>query len=646
MKRWMILWSLLVVTGCTDKGSTEPDGDDTGTTPGETTTPSTDCDEEQLFYEDLDGDGYGSAVTAEACEAPEGFVAASGDCDDDSAGVHPGAAEVCDESGTDEDCDGLVNGADDSITGAQTFYADTDGDGLGDPEQPWESCYEVDGYVSNANDCDDSSADVGPLDPLLGCYQCDAVVPTDHASIQAAINSASSGELICVEPGTYFENVSFSGRNVWLFGMEGPDVTVINGSGAAAVVRMESITGSSTGLQGFTITNGASVTGAGVYITDSDPILADLIVSDNRCGTDAGAACEGIGIYAESSSLYLYGVDVSDNLGYYDGTVGFDQSKGAGIFLSNSTMSADGIRVADNAIEPHSVMTSWGVTVWGTGLYASNTTANINNGRFTGNSAKGIFNEWEETYLIGSAIFASEGSDLTLNHVVLAGNKVDSQTYFTCSGPLAALESTISMTNGIVAHNVSKCGDVNGGIAYGYQADLILDHVNFVANKNDSSSGAGGLYLYQGTLSLTNSTFQDNTGEGSVLYGAPSTYSIRNCNFADSASDSFSSTPSPVGLHGNIHAASGFLDYGTGGWADWDQHLTTTSSLIDGGSGSDPDGSTADIGAFGGAGASGWDLDWDGSPAWWHPGSYDSSDAKAGLDCADMDPAVSADSGC
>ena len=58
------------------------------------------------FYPDADGDGYGAGDPLEACAAPPGFAASSGDCDDEDPRTYPGAEEACD--GLDNDCDGIV----------------------------------------------------------------------------------------------------------------------------------------------------------------------------------------------------------------------------------------------------------------------------------------------------------------------------------------------------------------------------------------------------------------------------------------------------------------------------------------------------------------------------------------------------------
>lgn len=82
-----------------------------------------------IWYFDGDGDDFGSMiVSAYACDAPAGYIAASGDCDDSEPDVHPDAPEVCDALNTDEDCDGSSEEGD--ATGKSWWYMDIDGDGF------------------------------------------------------------------------------------------------------------------------------------------------------------------------------------------------------------------------------------------------------------------------------------------------------------------------------------------------------------------------------------------------------------------------------------------------------------------------------------------------------------------------------------
>jgi len=109
------------------------------------------------YYRDGDGDGYGSSYQVRAaCSAPAGYVASSGDCDDTQPGVNPGSSEWC--NGADDDCNGSID------EGAGTFYfRDTDADGYGNYWVRTQSCFSVPaGYVSNSDDCNDSTASVKP----------------------------------------------------------------------------------------------------------------------------------------------------------------------------------------------------------------------------------------------------------------------------------------------------------------------------------------------------------------------------------------------------------------------------------------------------------------------------------------------------
>ena len=114
------------------------------------------------WYLDADADGYGSLTSPTAsCAAPTGYVAGSSDCDDGRASVNPGAAEVCDASDRDEDCDGAADDADSSAAGKATLYADADGDGYGAGGAVLR-CDVTVGLVALAGDCDDGSAGVRP----------------------------------------------------------------------------------------------------------------------------------------------------------------------------------------------------------------------------------------------------------------------------------------------------------------------------------------------------------------------------------------------------------------------------------------------------------------------------------------------------
>lgn len=87
---------------------------------------------------------------------------ASVDCDDADPNRHPEALELCD--GADNDCDGLVDDADDSISEAalDSWYLDADGDGWGGRDVVAQACEAPEGAVAEAGDCDDDDPAVYP----------------------------------------------------------------------------------------------------------------------------------------------------------------------------------------------------------------------------------------------------------------------------------------------------------------------------------------------------------------------------------------------------------------------------------------------------------------------------------------------------
>jgi hypothetical protein len=103
----------------------------------------------RVYYQDEDGDGYGTAAeSAVLCAQPTGYAAETGDADDADDTVYPGAPELCDGKDNDQDAS-----TDEGVT--TTFYRDLDGDGLGDPNSATEACEQPAGYVTNDDDTND-----------------------------------------------------------------------------------------------------------------------------------------------------------------------------------------------------------------------------------------------------------------------------------------------------------------------------------------------------------------------------------------------------------------------------------------------------------------------------------------------------------
>ena len=111
-----------------------------------------DCDPSTLGP-DLDGDGY---VSIECCNGASCGL----DCDDSRRYANPDAAEICDLRDT--DCDGAVDEGR-TVEG----FTDADGDRRGDPDRPLTACPADDAFAFVGDDCDDTDPST-PGEELTG----------------------------------------------------------------------------------------------------------------------------------------------------------------------------------------------------------------------------------------------------------------------------------------------------------------------------------------------------------------------------------------------------------------------------------------------------------------------------------------------
>ncbi|MGA1796063.1 MAG: C10 family peptidase [bacterium] len=109
-----------------------------------------------------------------------------------------------------------------------------------------------------------------------------------YAAIQEAIDCAEDGDTITVYPGTFHENIDFSGRAITVRSAHGPSVTIIDGNASGSVVRFAGGEGSDTILHGFTLRNGKAERGGGILCLGSSPSIINCVIQNNTADVEGG----------------------------------------------------------------------------------------------------------------------------------------------------------------------------------------------------------------------------------------------------------------------------------------------------------------------------------------------------------------------
>jgi hypothetical protein len=524
-----------------------------------------DCDDEidegmtSAFYADSDGDGFGDAtVSDELCEALEGWVPNSSDCDDTDASVHPGAVELCD--GMDNDCDSDIDEELDSAV----WYADNDLDGLGDPADTTVACDRPDGYVNNDWDCDDGDDSEPVFVSGSGTVSVPGSGGGDSGDTWGAPGSGAAGSVtnpfesiqdgidasdVCVyvTGDRYGEDIDFGGKNILVWGIDGAAGTIIEGSGRGPVVTFDDGETAGATLSGFTVTGGA---GNRTTATST---------SDCGCATTC------------TTTTYTYA--------------------GGGIYIEGASPTLEDLIVEDNQLAPYSYTRVSDyednyVYSYGGGIYVENGRPTISSSIIRNNFADG-----------GGGLYADSASNVKSSQSVFDENSAS-------SGGGIGSEGTISSTNVVFVNNAaSGSGSSIGGAGIDVSSG-VTTLTNVTGAGND---GQGSVYIAaSGSATILNSIIAENAGYDILDGESGATLSITYSTVYNSVGGGYSSVFTDMtGTSGNLDSDPLFVSWSDDGdYSNDDLSLRATSPAVDAGNPNptyyDADGSTNDQGAWGG----------------------------------------------
>ena len=623
-----------------------------------------------VFYEDNDGDGYGTDRTVLACSRPTGFAAQAGDCDDERNVVYPTAPERCDA--LDNDCDEVVD------------------------------------------------INVVPRDHA-----------TINEAL-AAVDPLASFTEICVNPGSYREPITVvAPQRVGLIASNGPDVTTFELPSSSPFVTFE---GNEEGageiaVEGFTITGlqtSADIAGGFLSATDGTVTLRNLVFKEHRIdgGTTAGMLLlghnltltvdnvliddvvatlgdetdlTGMLISVEQSDVVIDGLTARnlavttptgpahcslqgtvlrlvqgraqvnrlliEDVGVDLDCVGHANTDGllvraAQTDLSGHSWTLQGVSLTGRAPQIGDPGTAVGHAGGVVGLDLAGPDQTLDRVDVLDNDVSWSLNQLGPQV---TGLFRTRGGRLTLTHFVARRNHVDLQvaesTPFSgvTGGVLNAEARTVRWLD-IRGTTVTGNSIVEGVGAYFASPELELENAIFAGNRSVSTdrSKGGGLFAQQqgnDILRMRNCDFIGNSltmgerGEGGgfnvqvggSVIGKP-WLDLANVNLSDNvvAGSAFAEGSAFVAvsdsidfvfsnMHGNqggddtlgpasdqvdqiLDVPPGFQDLTSTDPADWDLTLASDSSLSDAGDPAilDADGSRSDIGAYGGPNGDGW----------------------------------------
>jgi len=142
-------------------------------------------------------------------------------------------------------------------------------------------------------------------DPAIGSDTYNGAYPTwqgglngPERTIQAGIDDAADGDVVTVAPWTYTgagnRDLDYAGRGITVVGEDGATTTIIDCQGSGRGIRFATGETANAVVMGFTIRNGNTTQGGGIYCEATGPTILNCRIEDNSVsGYGGGIYCWG-----------------------------------------------------------------------------------------------------------------------------------------------------------------------------------------------------------------------------------------------------------------------------------------------------------------------------------------------------------------
>ena len=285
-------------------------------------------------------------------------------------------------------------------------------------------------------------------------------VPGEYEKIQYAIFFASSQDTVLVQPGTYYEDIDFTGKDIAIISTDGPESTFIiantenDGGGGVyepdeSVVTIANVTSNQAVLDGFTLQNGYGkgvnfeyfisvaadpqafndmmhnyIKSGGVAVINSSVTLSNLIIQSN-IAKNFGAGIGLVDSYSTLENIIIENNNIPD----------IDALGGGGIAINGGVTSINNCIIRDNFVGLNMYQLNGGAGIL-CGFNFSDTPLELtlSNSEIYNNSAN-----------IGAAIGALSGNIL-IDHVLIYNNTGEYGSAISLGEPLGLVIDNISMS--------------------------------------------------------------------------------------------------------------------------------------------------------------------------------------------------------